>query len=93
MKCDYLSFLRVLTFKRSKLEFETFFLYFFTPPPSRNKKYVYFRGETTHPWLKNSPVFNNKEYLNMVYEDGFKKDYLNRASAYSKVCQLFVGIL
>jgi len=43
------------------------------------------RGETTHPWLKNSPVFNNTEYLKMVYEDGFKNDYLNKASAYSKV--------
>jgi len=43
------------------------------------------RGETTHPWLKNSPVFENTEYLKMVYEDMFKADYLNRAASYSKV--------
>jgi len=43
------------------------------------------RSKTTHPWEANSPVFENKAYLNMVYDDYMKNEYLKQASVYSKV--------
>eukprot|EP00088_Acartia_fossae_P012918 TRINITY_DN16688_c0_g1_i1.p1 TRINITY_DN16688_c0_g1~~TRINITY_DN16688_c0_g1_i1.p1 ORF type:complete len:267 (-),score=80.71 TRINITY_DN16688_c0_g1_i1:369-1103(-) len=43
------------------------------------------RGETTHPWLKNSPVYQNSAYLNLLYEDLLKGDYMKKASPYSRV--------
>jgi NADH dehydrogenase (ubiquinone) 1 alpha subcomplex subunit 10 len=43
------------------------------------------RSKTTHPWEKNSPVFENREYLKMVYEDMMKDQYIKTASASSRV--------
>jgi NADH dehydrogenase (ubiquinone) 1 alpha subcomplex subunit 10 len=43
------------------------------------------RSKTTHPWEKDSPVFENTAYLKMLYEDTMKNDYLKKASLYSKV--------
>lgn len=43
------------------------------------------RSQTTHPWEKDSPVFENSSYLNMVYQDMLKNDYMPKASVYSKV--------
>ena len=44
-----------------------------------------FRAKTTHPWEKNSPVFENRDYLNLVYEDLMKNQYIKTASASSRV--------
>jgi len=43
------------------------------------------RSQTTHPWEKDSPVFENSGYLNMLYQDLLKNDYMKKASVYSKV--------
>lgn len=43
------------------------------------------RSKTTHPWEKNSPVFENSEYLRMVYDDMMKKQYMKNASVSSRV--------
>lgn len=43
------------------------------------------RAKTTHPWEKNSPVFENRDYLNLVYEDLMKNQYIKTASASSRV--------
>lgn len=42
------------------------------------------RAATTHPWEKNSPVYENTAYLNLLYEDKFKS-YIKAASANSRV--------
>merc|ERR1711974_465912 len=39
----------------------------------------------THPWEKNSPVYENTGYLNHLYNDLFKKQYLQEASTHSYV--------
>lgn len=43
------------------------------------------RAATTHPWEKNSPVFENTGYLENLYEDLFKKTYLPKAAKGSYV--------
>jgi len=43
------------------------------------------RSKTTHPWEANSPVFENAAYLDMLYGDFMKNEYLKQATAYSKV--------
>ena len=47
--------------------------------------YTYSRANTTHPWEKNSPVFENTSYLKMIYENMMKREYLKQAAIYSKV--------
>jgi len=42
------------------------------------------RAATTHPWEKNSPVFENTAYLDMLYEDKYKS-YIKAASINSRV--------
>lgn len=42
------------------------------------------RAETTHPWEKGSPVYENTDYLN-TWSDLNKKDYLKEASLSSQV--------
>ena len=43
------------------------------------------RAEKTHPWEKNSPVYENTGYLNHLYNDLFKKQYLQEAGIHSYV--------
>jgi len=43
------------------------------------------RSNTTHPWEKNSPVFENTDYLKLLYEDYFKGEYIKEASISSRV--------
>jgi NADH dehydrogenase (ubiquinone) 1 alpha subcomplex subunit 10 len=43
------------------------------------------RSKTTHPWEKDSPVFENSTYLNMLYQDMLKNDYMKKASVFSKI--------
>ena len=43
------------------------------------------RAEKTHPWEKNSPVYENTGYLNHLYNDLFKKQYLSEAGIHSYV--------
>lgn len=43
------------------------------------------RAKTTHPWEKNSPVYENTSYLTTLYEDMMKKDYIPKAAMNSKV--------
>ena len=43
------------------------------------------RAEKTHPWEKNSPVYENTGYLNHLYNDLFKKQYLQEAAIHSYV--------
>merc|ERR1712001_358185 len=43
------------------------------------------RAEKTHPWEKNSPVYGNTGYLNHLYNDLFKKQYLQEAGIHSYV--------
>jgi len=43
------------------------------------------RAQTTHPWEKNSPVFENTEYLKLVYDEYMKKDYIKNAASSSRV--------
>lgn len=43
------------------------------------------RANTTHPWEKNSPVFENTQYLTLLYEDLMKKQYIKEAAASSRV--------
>ena len=60
-----------------------------SPKYSDNLKiHVFFRAKTTHPWEKNSPVFENRDYLNLVYEDLMKNQYIKTASASSRVIYL-----
>merc|ERR1712098_142167 len=42
------------------------------------------RASTTHPWEKNSPVWENTAYMEAVYQRGLAK-YLNAASSHSEV--------
>ncbi len=44
-----------------------------------------FRAQTTHPWEKNSPVYENRDYMQHCYWDLLKKDYLKEASVHSQV--------
>lgn len=43
------------------------------------------RAQTTHPWEKNSPVFENKDYMQHCYWDLLKKQYLKEAAVHSQV--------
>jgi len=43
------------------------------------------RAQTTHPWEKNSPVYENREYMKHCYWDLLKKEYLKEAAAHSQV--------
>jgi hypothetical protein len=43
------------------------------------------RAQTTHPWEKNSPVFENREYMQHCYWDLLKKNYLKEAAVNSQV--------
>lgn len=43
------------------------------------------RSKTTHPWEKNSPVYENTEYLKLLYDDLMKKQYIKEASIGSRV--------
>jgi len=43
------------------------------------------RAKTTHPWEANSPVFENTQYMTLLYEDYFKKDYIREAAIHSRV--------
>jgi len=43
------------------------------------------RAQTTHPWEKNSPVYENRDYMQHCYWDLLKKDYLKEASVHSQV--------
>jgi len=45
------------------------------------------RSATTHPWEKNSPVWQNSEYIEEVYQSMFKNQYLPTASESSYVLQ------
>jgi hypothetical protein len=45
----------------------------------------HFRAQTTHPWEKNSPVYENRDYMQHCYWDLLKKDYLKEASVHSQV--------
>lgn len=49
------------------------------------QKNIRTRAETSHPWEKNSPVFENTGYLEHLYDDLFKKQYLPEAGIYSYV--------
>jgi len=42
------------------------------------------RAKTTHPWEKNSPVYENTEYMKMVYDE-LPKKYIKEASASSRL--------
>jgi len=42
------------------------------------------RADTTHPWEKNSPVWENTAYMESVYQAGLAK-YLSAASSHSEV--------
>lgn len=43
------------------------------------------RAQTTHPWEKDSPVWENSAYVSHLYEDLFKKQYLPTAGISSYV--------
>jgi len=43
------------------------------------------RAKTTHPWEKDSPVFENTAYLRLLYEDLMKKQYIKEAAERSRV--------
>ena len=43
------------------------------------------RSKTTHPWEANSPVWENTEYLNDLYGNLMKKQYLRTAAESSMV--------
>jgi len=43
------------------------------------------RAKTTHPWEKNSPVYENTSYLTTLYEQMMKKEYIPKAAIGSKV--------
>jgi NADH dehydrogenase (ubiquinone) 1 alpha subcomplex subunit 10 len=43
------------------------------------------RAQTTHPWEKNSPVWGNTDYMNSLYTDLYKKQYLQEAGLHSYV--------
>jgi len=45
------------------------------------------RSQTSHPWEKNSPVWQNTEYLEELYQKMIKKQYLPEASESSYVLQ------
>jgi len=49
------------------------------------QKNIRTRAQTTHPWEKNSPVFENTGYLEHLYDDLFKKQYLPEAGIHSYV--------
>lgn len=42
------------------------------------------RANTTHPWEKNSPVFENTSYLQLLYDD-LLKNYIKDAARHSRV--------
>jgi len=42
------------------------------------------RANTTHPWEKNSPVYENTAYLKLLYDD-YYKNYIKEASISSRV--------
>ena len=46
------------------------------------------RANTTHPWEKNSPVFENTSYLQLVYDD-LLKNYIKDAARHSRVGNQF----
>lgn len=43
------------------------------------------RSKTTHPWEANSPVWENTDYLEHIYSQLLKKQYLRDAAEYSLV--------
>ena len=43
------------------------------------------RSKTTHPWEANSPVWENTDYLEHIYGQLLKKQYLRDAAEYSLV--------
>ena len=45
------------------------------------------RSKTTHPWEANSPVWENTEYLEELYQKMMKKQYLPAAAESSYVLQ------
>ena len=45
------------------------------------------RSKTTHPWEANSPVWENTEYLEELYQKMMKKQYLPVAAESSYVLQ------
>ncbi len=53
---------------------------------------AHFRAQTTHPWEKNSPVYENRDYMQHCYWDLLKKEYLKEASVHSQVYLLEFSI-
>ena len=41
------------------------------------------RAQTTHPWEKNSPVYENRDYMQHCYWDLLKKQYITKEAAIS----------
>jgi len=59
-------------------------IYLDAPVPIVQEK-IRARAETTHPWQKDSPVYENTDYLTHLYEDLYKKQYLPVAGQSSYV--------
>lgn len=59
-------------------------IYLDAPVPTVQEK-IRARAQTTHPWEKNSPVYENTDYLSHLYEDLYKKQYLPEAGKHSYV--------